>query len=237
MFKLSTKSIAIITSVSMVISGLIALGGGAANAHATNTASCVDGNNRSTLAVNWVSNGNVTVKTVGDKPLCNDVLVFFSSYTLPDNYNGNGFSNNPTAVPQDVFKSVSAVLKKGTNGASNMKVQLPEACKNIQVDVYYAPEIIHVDVHGHGAQYISGKILQKTVKDCTPETPVTPEVPVVPVPEAQTPETPAPVVTVPAVEMPVELPKTGSGLDLSIAFAAIIGSLAYATTLALTKRQ
>lgn len=236
MFKLSSKSVAIITGIAMAMSAMLAIGNSATNAHATTAATCVDGSKQSNLTATWVTNGNVTVKTLKDKLLCNDVTVFFSSYTMPDNYNGQGFNNNPTAVPQDVYKSVSATMKKGTNGASNLKVQLPEACKNIQVDLYYAPEIKHVDVYGHGAQYITGKMLQKTVKDCTPETPVTPEVPIVPVPEAQTPETPTPVVMVPTAA-PVELPHTGSALDLSIAFATIIGSVTYAATLAITKRQ
>lgn len=187
-------------------------------AHATNNqTSCVDGTVRSNLAVTWKNIGSVTVGTVSNKPLCNDTTIYFSSYTAPDNYNGMGFSNNPTASPQSIFNSTSVVLKKGATTPVAMKVTLPEACKNMQVDVYYGPEITTVTEKGHGGQYISGKILVKTQNECTPVTPETPTpvTPVTPV-EAQTPPTPAPEVTViPAAA--VELPRTGLGIDALIA--------------------
>lgn len=201
-------------------------------AHATTTSTCVDGSVRSNLAVTWNSNSNVTVATVGNKPLCNDVTVFFSSYTMPDNYNGKPFTNNPTASPQTIFGNATAVLKKGETKATTMAIELPESCKNIQVDVYYAPKIETVGPKGHANQYITGKIINKTQAECTPETPpVTPEVPT---PEAQTPETPAPVVNIP--EVPAELPHTGPSLA-TMTIGTVLSTATYAAFYIRNKRR
>lgn len=203
-------------------------------AHATTT--CVNGVTRSNLSVTWNTPGSVSVKTLGDKPLCADTTLYFSSYTMPDNYNGLPFKDNPTASPQSIFDSTSVVLKKGTNGMANMAIDLPEVCKNTQVDVYYGPEITTVTAAGHGKQYITGKIITKTQDTCdVPETPEEPEIPEVPVPEAQTPETPAPEVKTLA---PVaELPKTGNNFA-TVALAGITVSAAtYAAVYVAQKRQ
>jgi len=201
-------------------------------AHATNNQpSCVDGNVRSNLSVTWKNNGGVTVGTVNNKPLCNDTTVYFSSYTMPDNYNGQGFNNNPTATPQSIFDSTSVVLKKGAVAPTAMKISLPEACKNIQVDVYYGPKITTVTEKGHGNQYITGKMLVKTEKVCTPTTPETPVTPI----EAQTPPTPTPevIVTPPVV---YELPRTGTGMSL-IAAGTAVSAATYAAVYVGTKRR
>jgi len=209
-------------------------------AHATNNqTNCVDGNVRSNLAVTWKSNSSVTVGTVNNKPLCNDTTVFFSSYTMPDSYNGLPFNNNKTASPQTIFDSTTVVLKKGATAPVAMKIDLPKACKHVQVDVYHGPKITTVTERGHGDQYISGKILVKTEKECvtvTPETPVKPVTPVPPV-EAQTPPTPAPVVTV--VETPAavtELPRTGAGVSI-IAAGSLLSAATYAAVYVGTKRS
>jgi hypothetical protein len=217
----------------------IATAANAPSVHATsNHTACVDGSKRSNLSVTWNANDSISFKTVNNKPLCNDVTLYFSSYTMPDTYNGKGFSNNPTASPQTVFDSASYVMAKGTTGAAKLEINLPEACKNIQVDLYYAPEITTVTSKGHGDQYITGKIIDKTADSCTPVTPDEPEPPVtpeVPVPEAQTPETPPAQVTVPA-PVPAELPKTGSAVALPIAISGIVAGITYATALFI-KRQ
>ncbi len=205
----------------------------APSANATDTSTCVDGSVRSNLSVTWNSNSNVTVKTASNKPLCNDVTVFFSSYTMPDNYNGQPFMHNPTASPQTIFGNATAVLKKGEAKATTMAIEMPKSCKNIQVDVYYAPKIETVGSNGHGEQYISGKIINKTQTECTPETPpVTPEVPT---PEAQTPETPAPVVEIP--QTPVELPHTGSSLAGTMTIGTILSTATYAALYIRNKRR
>lgn len=206
----------------------------APSAGATNNPStCVDGSVRSNLTVAWNTNGNVTVGTKGDKPLCNDVNIFFSSYVMPDNYNGGPFVGNPTASPQTIFDNTSVVMKKGENKKVNLKINLPESCKNTQVDVYYAPKIEVVTSKGHGNQYISGKIISKTQDKCTPDTPpVTPEVPE---PEAQTPETPAPEVTIP--EVPTEMPKTGLELGATATVGTLLSAATYAGLYIRNKRR
>jgi hypothetical protein len=207
-------------------------------AHASdNQPTCVDGNVRSNLSVTWKNNGSVTVGTVNNKPLCNDTTLYFSSYTMPDNYNGQGFNNNPTATPQSIFDSTSVVLKKGTVVPTAMKIAIPEACKNIQVDVYYGPKITTVTEKGHGNQYITGKMLTKTEKTCapvTPEKPVTPVTPVTPV-EAQTPPTPTPQVTV-TPPVVYELPRTGAGVSM-IAAGSALSAATYAAAYVGTKRR
>jgi hypothetical protein len=193
---------------------------------ATDQTSCIDGSVRSNLKVTWISSNSVTVGTVGSKPLCKDVPVFFSSYTMPDTYNGQPFKNNSTASPQTIFDNQTVVLKKGTTTASAMTIKLPEACKSIQVDVYHGPKIDIVDAKGHGKQYISGKILQKTQDTCAPITPETSVPPVTPVTEAQTPETPAPQVVIPVT--PAELPRTGSSAFILTALGSILAVATYA---------
>jgi len=205
---------------------------------ATNNTSCVDGSKRSNLSVTWNSTSKVSVHTVNNKPLCADTTLYFSSYTMPDNYNGGPFTNNPTATPQSIFSSKSVALKKGTTGTAQLSIQLPAACKNIQVDLYYAPEIKTVGPAGHGSQYITGKIIKKTVNECTPTTPPTPEEPKVPTPEAQTPPTPAPEVKVAAPAPKVEaLPETGVSVAGIVAASALVAGTAYAVTYAASKRQ
>lgn len=208
---------------SLLISGAVIIStvAFASSTGATNNSStCVDGKKRSNLIVTWKSNSEVTVGTVHNKPLCEDVNIHFSSYTMPDNYNGKPFTNNPTASPQTIFDDAATTLKKDSTKPATLKIELPEACKHMQVDVYYAPKITTVLKEGHGAQYISGKIVSKTSDTCTPdEPPVTPEVPT---PEAQEPETPKPVVIIPTT--PAELPETGAG-DLKAIAAAIVLSV------------
>jgi hypothetical protein len=220
-----------------------ALGNGVVSATAATT--CVDGSKRANLSVAWNAANNVTVSTVANKPLCADTTIFFSSYTMPDNYNGQGFSMaNETAWPQAVFNSTSTVLKKDAKGGANLKITLPENCKNIQVDVYYAPEVKIVTSAGHGNQYISGKIIAKTQNTCAPAPTPTPKpTPVVPVPEAQTPATPLPQVTLPAATpatpqpMPTELPKTGTNLAQPLSISAAVAATGYAVSYAFSKRK
>ncbi|HYH75452.1 MAG TPA: hypothetical protein VD735_05840 [Candidatus Saccharimonadales bacterium] len=232
------KLLTVLSGVSLLASSLaLSMSPAPVSATGNHNNACVDGNNRGNLTAKWNAADSITFSTANGKLLCNDVTVFFSSYTLPDNYNGNGFTNNPTATPQDIFDSASTVMKKGTTGATTLKIDLPEACKHMQVDLYYAPEIKLVTAAGHGNQYITGKIIEKTEDTCTPVTPEEPPVvvpPVVPPVEAQTPPTPAPVVTTPA---PVELPHTGISTAAAIVMSAVAGTAAYAVAYATSKRQ
>lgn len=239
MFRIISKVLLASAAVTTLALSLAApaVGATASTATTTTNQACVDGTVRANFAVTWIATDNVSVKTVNNKLLCADVTVFFSSYVLPDNYNGQGFVGNPTASPQTHFDSTSAVLKKGTNGATNLKIKIPEACKGMQVDLYYAPQITTVTSKGHGNQYISGKILSKTQETCTPVTPEEPPViPEVPVPEAETPPTQPPVVVVP-VETPVELPHTGTSFSTPLIASAIVSVAGYAAAYAFSKRR
>jgi hypothetical protein len=203
-------------------------------AHATTTqATCVDGSVRSNLKVTWKTGADMTVETKTGGNLCDDVTLYLSSYTMPDNYNGEPVVGNPTASPQHQFDSQKAVLKKGTNKVTAMKIDVPKACKNVQIDLYYGPEIVTVGLAGHGQQYISGYKTLKTTEPCETATPVTE----VPTEEAQTPETPAPEVVVeqPAIEAPVEVAKTGP--EAFAAVGTLLTTGAYAATSFLANRR
>lgn len=131
---------------------------------------CIDGTVAQNLTVTELSQDSVEIQTLNDQPLCANVTVYLSSYIMPATYNGNGFANNPTATPQQLFQSVSATLQQGTDGDTTLTVALPDSCNNIQTDVYYAPEITTVTAAGHGSQYINGWIYPST-GSCTPVTP------------------------------------------------------------------
>lgn len=210
-----------------------------ANATGDHNATCVDATKRSNLSVTWVSANKVQVKTLTGMPVCKDTPLYFSSYVMPDNYNGKPFTDNPTASPQQMFSSVSVVLKANATSNATLETTLPEACKHVQIDLYYAPEIVTVTAKGHGDQYITGKIYTKTKDVCvppTPEKPEEPKKPEVPKEEAQTPPTPAPEVKVVAPVKQVALPETGTNLGALIATGVAISAAAYATVYAFNKR-
>jgi hypothetical protein len=239
MFKVHSTPVSVVAAAIVVAATTLALAASAPRAYATSsttpTNTCIDGSKRANLQVTWNAHDSVSFVTTNNKLLCNDVTVFFSSYTMPDNYNGKDFTNNPTATPQTIFDSASYVMAKGTTGAHTLKIDLPEACKNIQVDLYYAPEVKDVTPAGHGTQYITGKIISKTADTCTPVTPDEPTTPAVPQEEAQTPSTPPAAVTV-TPQAPVELPHTGSEAILPIAVASIVAAISYAGSM-IFKRQ
>jgi hypothetical protein len=151
---------------------------------------CVDGTNRDNLHFEWSDLGTVTVRTKHHAPLCDDVTVYFSSYSLPDTYDKTGIFDD-SSIPQQLFASVSAVLLKGTSGEQTLAVDVPNACTSYQLDLYYAPEIVEVTGAGHGSQLIYGNITSSTVTDCTVQ------------PGKGGGDTPPPVVTPPPVIPPV----------------------------------
>ncbi len=216
-------------------------------------AACIDGKIQQSLHITWLSNSSVAIKTANGALLCDDVTVYFSSYTMPDNYDGNGFYGNPTATPQHIFHSNWVVLKKGTDGSSHLSVDLPDRCKNVQVDVYYGPEIAYVGPEGHGTQNIESKVYLKDTCHCEPGqggveepnnppvTPVTPTTPVVPTP---TPEVVVPTKpvggkgAVSVAPIPAELPETGAVSPMtSTLYALLLGAAVYAITLATQYRR
>src|SRR4051812_33648693 len=113
-------------------------------AHAT-TPTCVDGTIKSNLSATLVDRNTVTVGTKDQKPLCDDVTLYFSSYSLPSTYNGEKFKDNPTAIPQSLFHTTVVTLPKGMTETKTVTVTTPEACKPTQVDLYYGPEVTAID--------------------------------------------------------------------------------------------
>jgi hypothetical protein len=119
---------------------------------------CVDGSNRANLDFDSATRGIVNVYTATGAPLCDDVTVYLSAYTLPADYDHSGIFDD-SAIPQQLFSSDSVVLHKGTNGYSTLTVAVPDACTDYQLDLYYAPEITTVTGAGHGTQLIYGNII------------------------------------------------------------------------------
>ncbi len=201
----------------------------------TNTASaakiqtevpCVDGTIRSNLAYDWSPlNDYVIVRTANGASLCDDVDLYFSNYTLPSGYDDSGIFDD-SSIPQQLFDSVHTVMLKGTNVADKMTINVPDACTDYQLDLYYAPEITMVTGAGHGSQLIYGRIYTNTETDCS--TPgmgggeVTPPVVTPPVvPPVVTPPAPTPVVAA-----PVALYNTGQSTIMPVVFAIMALSLA-----------
>ncbi|HEU4966467.1 MAG TPA: hypothetical protein VFT53_03215 [Candidatus Saccharimonadales bacterium] len=177
---------------------------------------CVDGYVRSNLQFTWSQTGVVTISTVNNAPLCADVTVDFSSYSLPGTYDGSGVFDD-SAVPQQLFANTEAVLKQGTTGSQTLTVSVPNACTDYQLDLYYAPEVTTVSYGGQGAQLIYGKIYLHTATTCS-ATPgrgagdVTPTTP-----------------TVPAVTTQATLADTGASALVPTAGALMLAAAAAAT--------
>lgn len=137
-------------------------------------AACVEGQYASNLHVTWNNNGQIMIKTEGGLPLCNDVDLYYSTYRMPDTYDGRGFYPdnsgiaNDTAYPQTLLQSYHFTLEKGTYGSWLENVPTPDYCYNVQADLYYAPEIQTVGVNGHGTQNIASQIFTRDASQCTP---------------------------------------------------------------------
>ncbi len=142
----------------------------------TNTAStpvaaetCTTGAKYTDFEGSYSGRDTMTVWTKGNKKLCNDVKVNFASFKAPDNYNGKGFKNNPTALPQSQFYNKTVTLKKGTDGKTTVTVQVPNACTNYQIDAYIGPvqKTITTSEGFIDTNAIVGKLFQRTKTDCT----------------------------------------------------------------------
>lgn len=183
---------------------------------------CIDGHTQQNLVV-AIDHGNASVHTLGDAPLCEDTTVNFSSYTMPANYDGNGFYGNPTAYPQPIFDTEQVVLPAGSNGQADMQIDLPDDCNNIQVDVYYGDVVSEVGPDGHGTANILSEVYMST-GECQVEQPEQPGQP-----GMGGNETPAtPVVTEQPAAAPATLANTGT--SPVVAYVAAFG-LAISTLL------
>jgi hypothetical protein len=150
---------------------------------------CIDGSKVANLDFSSDKLGVVTVFTVNDQPLCDDVTVYLSSYSLPATYDNSGAFND-SALPQRLYSSSSAVLSKGTSGGETITVDVPDACVPYQLDLYYGPEVTSVTATSdHGSQLIYGNIIKATETNCAggkgagpaETTPTAPEVAATPV--------------------------------------------------------
>lgn len=207
---------------------------------------CIDGSIQQNLVITKISNSQVSIKTKDGAPLCDDVTVFFSSYVMPYNYDGNGFYGNPTAYPQTKFDSDSVTLTKGTDGTAILTITLPASCENVQTDVYYGPEITSVGADGHGTQNIVSNVILSDGTcdsgqggagggDTPPTVPTTPTTPVEPMTPVVTPPITIPTMgngaasgtSAQATSLPAELPHTGAnGLVSKSALIALLAGLA-----------
>jgi hypothetical protein len=171
------------------------------------------------LKTSWNGASQVTVSTKDGKPVCEDATIFFTSYTMPDTWNQDtAHPFNSTAKPQVKFDSVSVTFKKGVaNPSATLKVKMPADCKNVQTDLYFAPEVTKIVTTGHGSKLISHK-LQPRTGECK----VT-----VNEPPKETPQ-------VLGESTPVELPKTGNSALTGAIVAVVAAAATYAVVL---KRQ
>jgi hypothetical protein len=133
--------------------------------------SCIDGDTNRDFS--GTRNGTVdtlTIWTKDNRKLCNDVSVNFTTFKVDNpNYNGGSFKGNPTAYPQSFFANQTVVLKKGTNGKTTIKMEVPDACTPYQIDAYVGPmQTAVVDSGGLvGPPAIVGKLFDKTKTDCS----------------------------------------------------------------------
>lgn len=142
---------------------------GSTTAEAT---SCVKGTSYADFKGTVVSKDTITVQTKDGGKLCNDVQVNFSSFKAPLAYDGKGFSNNPTAIPQYKYANKTVTLKKGTNGKTTVTIAIPDECTPYQIDAYLGPVqdkiLTSKGLNVNGRVGIVGKLYDKTKTDCTP---------------------------------------------------------------------
>ena len=118
--------------------------------------------------------GNDTLTVWPNKPLCKDVNVNFTTFkVLNKNYNGQPFSNNPTAIPQASYWNKTVTLKKGTTSKVTVKMTIPDACTPYQIDAYIGPVQTKITTSAGlvDTTAIVAKIFDKTKDDCTPPAP------------------------------------------------------------------
>ena len=231
-----------------IVSGAILLSP-SAGATATDNADCVTPQGRYSMNVQWNGHDTVVVSTKNNKPVCDDVSLTFSSYTLPATYNGLGFFDNMTSTPQQLFDSVSFTLPAGSSTSAAQTIKLPESCKAHQVDVYYGAPVSVVTQPGFGQSLVDGHIVNKkgecVIAPPVVTTPVEPEEPITPVAPApiqsKEPEALVANVNVPAVvetaTLPAELPKTGNSSITTVLMATVLAGATYAGTLFITTRR
>lgn len=130
--------VSVLAGFVVAVAAVAALSGTSTPASATD--SCTNGTKYTDFDGSYTGRDTMTVWTKGNKPLCKDVNVNFTAFeVLNKNYNGKPFKNNPTALPQQKFYNKTVTLKKGTNGKTTVKVQVPDDCTPYQIDAYIGP--------------------------------------------------------------------------------------------------
>jgi len=147
---------------------------------------CTDATDASQLNVVWNNDSQIAITTKTGLPVCNTVTLYYSTYRMPDNYNGAGFETNgtvnPTAIPQTEEQSYTFTLEAGTFGTWLENVPAPNYCYNTQADVYYGPEVTGIDAngygyhadgsstggYGHASQYIASMTYATNTTKCAP---------------------------------------------------------------------
>lgn len=131
--------------------------------------SCTKGSKYTDFVGSYSGRDTMTIHTKDNIKLCNDVDVHFASFIAPENYNGKGFKNNPTAIPQSQYYIKTVTLKKGTTGKTTVTVKVPDECTNYQIDAYIGPiqTTITTSEGFIDTNAIVGKLFQKTKDDCS----------------------------------------------------------------------
>lgn len=131
--------------------------------------SCVNGTKYTDFDGSYSGRDTMTVWPI--KPLCKDANVNFGSFTINNTYNGQGFKNNPTALPQTAFYNRTVTLKKGTSGKTTVTVKVPDACTDYQIDAYVGPVQTKITTNAGlvNTTAIVGKAFQRLKNDCSPK--------------------------------------------------------------------
>lgn len=198
---------------------------------------CVDASQLSNLVLyprpgsnDWVMSGNKISGTIGlkdNKAACEDTTIWLSSYTMPDTWDQQHFPQ--TALPQTHIESVFVTFAKNQVIAPvTLTVNYPVPCKNVQVDLYYGPQIINLTESGHNGVYISHKFIRRDNAACL----------VVPTPgqgggTVET-KTDTPQVLATSTTLPATIPATGAKSNAIVIVLA--AALAYAGTYFLQNR-
>lgn len=258
--QISAMVLGVFTVVGVASAVVAPSAGATSNLSSTSASQCVDLNVSSNVKVHWADTANkpgtVTVSSNG-LPACADTTLWFSSFTLPKNYDNSGVfgADHPTSFPQKGFAHTKISVKAGQVLNGTYTVSQPDVCQAAaQYDVYardtavsYIPDA--KGVMQSGTKWAWGFVVKKldstdaackveTPKTPTPTTPKTPT----PTPPAKTTEAPVPtVVKQAAAEAPAaqpaqtvsELPHTG----LETIFAPVLGAGAVAAAAAYAVRR
>ena len=250
-----------------VVGAIVAPSAGATSSSSSMTTSasqCADLNDINKVKVHWADTANkpgtVTVSSNG-MPACADTTLWFSSFTLPKNYDNSGVfgADHPTSYPQKGVAHTKISVKAGQVLNGTYTVTEPNRCETAtQFDVYNRSSAVTSISTAKGVlepgdtKWAWGFVVTKLAASdaaCkvaeTPKTPTTPKT-TTPTP-TKTIETktsapaPTPTAVKQAVETPAvqtaqtvnELPHTG----LEMLFAPVFGTGAAAAATAYAVRR